>query len=88
MKIQFFKPFDELAGEKEIAFELKKPIRVSALLEMIEKRIPSFARYIRKEVDEVQSFFVILVRGDEILRLKDLVHDGDVVKVLPPISGG
>jgi len=61
---------------------------VKELLAILADRIPSFKSYVRKEGDEVQSFFVILVRGDEVLKLEDLVHEGDVVKVLPPISGG
>lgn len=88
MRVLFFKPFDELAGNKEIDLALKKPIPVKELLAILADRIPSFKSYVRKEGDEVQSFFVILLRGDEILRLPDLVRDGDVVKVLPPISGG
>jgi molybdopterin converting factor small subunit len=88
MKVRFFKPFDELAGNKEIDLPLKKPIPVKELLAILADRIPSFKSYVRKEGDEVQSFFVILIRGDEILRLPDLVSDGDVVKLLPPISGG
>jgi len=88
MKVRFFQPFDELAGKKEIDLDLKQPIPVKELLGILEKRIPSFQPYVRKAGDEVQSFFVILVRGDEVLKLEDLVRDGDVVKVLPPISGG
>jgi molybdopterin converting factor small subunit len=88
MKVRFFQPFDELAGKKEIDLDLQKPIPVKELLGILEKRIPSFQPYVRKSSDEVQSFFVILVRGDEVLKLEDLVRDGDVVKVLPPISGG
>ena len=88
MKVRFFKPFDEIAGHKEIDFALKKPIPVKELLAILADRMPSFKSYVRKEGDEVQSFFVILVRGDEVLHLPDLIQDGDVVKVLPPISGG
>jgi len=88
MKIRFFKPFDELAGNKEVDLALKKPMPVKELLAILADRIPSFKSYVRKEGNEVQSFFVILVRGDEVLKLEDLVHEGDVVKVLPPISGG
>jgi molybdopterin converting factor small subunit len=88
MKVRFFKPFDELAGNKEIGLALKKPMPVKELLAILADRIPSFKSYVRKEGDEVQSFFVILVRGDEVLKLEDLVREGDVVKVLPPISGG
>ena len=88
MKVLFFKPFDEIAGDKEIDLALEKPIPVKELLAILADRMPSFKPYVRKEGDEVQSFFVILVRGDEILHLPDLIQDGDVVKVLPPISGG
>ena len=88
MKVRFFKPFNELSGMEEITLDLPKPIPVKELLGIIEERIPSFKPYVRKEKDEILSFFVVLVRGDEILKLADRVSDQDVVKVLPPISGG
>lgn len=88
MNVRFFKPFDELSGKEEITLELKAPIRVKELLAEIEKRIPSFKPYVRKEGDEVLNMFVVLVRGDEILKLNDLVREKDTVKVFPPISGG
>lgn len=88
MKVRFFKPFDELSGKEEIDLELKGSVQVKELLGEIEKRVPSFKPYLRKERDEVLNFFVVLVRGDEILKLTDWVHEKDTVKVLPPISGG
>ena len=88
MKVRFFKPFDELSGKEEIDLDLKGPVQVKELLGVLEKRVPSFKPYIRKERDEVLNFFVVLVRGDEILKLTDLIHDKDTVKILPPISGG
>ena len=88
MKIQFFKPFDELSGREEIDLDLKGPVKVREVLGMIEKEVPSFRRFLQKEKDEVLNFFVVLVRGDEILKLNDWVQDQDTVKILPPISGG
>jgi len=88
MKVRFFKPFDELAGKEEIDLDLKGPAQVKELLEMLEKRVPSFKTYVRKERDEILNFFVVLVRGSEILKLTDLVQEKDTIKVLPPISGG
>jgi len=88
MKIRFFKPFDEISGRDEMDLDLKGPAPVREVLGAIEKRIPTFRRYLRKEKDEVLNFFVVLVRGDEILKLDDVIQDGDTVKVLPPISGG
>ena len=88
MKVRFFKPFADLSGKEELELDVPKPIPVKELLRVIAERVPSFKPYVRKEGDEVLSFHVILVRGDEILKLRDLVADGDVIKVLPPISGG
>jgi molybdopterin converting factor small subunit len=88
MKVRFFKPFDDLSGRDEIDLALKGSVKVKEVLRMIEKEVPSFQRFLQKEKDEVLNFFVVLVRGDEILKLKDTVQDKDIVKVLPPISGG
>ncbi len=88
MKLCLFKPFDELSGRREIAIDLPKAILVKELLGIIQTRIPALEQYVRAEGNEVSSFFLILVRGDELLRLEDRVEDGDVIKVLPPLSGG
>jgi len=88
MKVRFFKPFDDLSGRDEIDLDLKRSVKVKEVLRMIEKEVPSFQRFLQKEKDEVLNFFVVLVRGDEILKLNDTVQDKDIVKVLPPISGG
>jgi molybdopterin converting factor small subunit len=88
MKVRFFKPFDELSGKDEIDLDLKRPVKVKEVLGMVEREVPSFQRFLRKEKDEVLNFFVVLVRGDEILKLNDTVEDKDIVKILPPISGG
>lgn len=88
MKVRFFKPFDDLSGRDEIDLDLKGSVKVKEVLRMIEKEVPSFQRFLQKEKDEVLNFFVVLVRGGGILKLNDTVQDKDIVKVLPPISGG
>jgi molybdopterin converting factor small subunit len=88
MKIRFFKPFDELSGKEEIDLELKRPLPVKELLGIIAEKVPSFRPYLAKEKDEILNFFVVLIRGDEILKLQDVVQAEDTIKILPPISGG
>jgi len=88
MKVQFFKPFDELSGREEMDLNLKEPRKVKEILGMIEKEVPSFRRFLQKEKDEVLNFFVVLVREGEILKLNDTVQNKDTVKIFPPISGG
>ncbi|MCX5915047.1 MAG: MoaD/ThiS family protein [Deltaproteobacteria bacterium] len=88
MEIRFFKPFDEIAGTGAIRLKILKPTLVRDLLKKVESEVPSFKPYVKREGDEMQNFFAILVKDGEILKLDDMVKDEDVVKVLPPISGG
>ena len=88
MHSRFFKPFSDLAGGEEIRLVLENPISVRELWGRLEREIPPLQRFVKKEGDEVQSFFAVIVRGDEILKLDDTVGNEDVVKILPPISGG
>ena len=88
MKIRFFKPFDELSGKEEMDLELKRPLPVKELLGIIAEKVPAFRPYLAKEKDEILNFFVVLIRGDEILKLRDVVQEEDTIKILPPISGG
>ena len=88
MEVRFFKPFDEIAGTGVINLKILKPTPVRDLLKKVESEVPAFKPYLKKEGDEVQNFFAVLVREGEILKLNDMVKDEDVIKVLPPISGG
>ena len=88
MEIRFGKPFDEISGTDLIRFEIPQPIPVRELLKRVVAAAPSFKPYVKKEGDEVQNFFAVLVREGELLKMDDLVGNEDVVKVFPPISGG
>ncbi|MGB9698691.1 MAG: MoaD/ThiS family protein [Thermodesulfobacteriota bacterium] len=87
-KVQFFKPFDEISGKQEMEIGISSPMAVKDFLRILAEKIPSLRAYLRKEGDEITNFFVILVRGDEILKIKDKVYEKDVIKILPPVSGG
>ena len=80
--------FLELAGAEEIRLKSLNPISVRELWGMLETEVPPLQSFVKREGDEVQNFFAVIVRGDEILKLDDTVGNEDVVKILPPISGG
>ena len=88
MEFRFFKPFDEIAGAGAIRLKILKPTPVRDLLKRVESEVPAFKPYVKREGDEVQNFFAVLVKDGEILKLDDMIKDEDIVKVLPPISGG
>jgi molybdopterin converting factor small subunit len=88
MKIRFYKPFDAVAGREEMEIHLQGPMPLPELLATLKQKIPSFRPYIGQRGDEEIHYHLILVRDGEILRSEDRVYETDVVKVLPPISGG
>ncbi len=88
MRVRFLKPFDGLSGNEEIDVDLRGPIQVKELLGAIAKSVHPFESCLHKERDEVLNFSVVLLRGDEILKLTDWVQENDTITVLPPISGG
>jgi len=88
MEFRFFKPFDEIAGASAIRLKILKPTPVRDLLKRVESEVPAFKPYVKREGDEVQNFFAVLVKDGEILKLDDMIKNEDIVKVLPPISGG
>ena len=88
MKIRFYKPFDMIASRDEMEMHLKGPLPLPELLAALGEKIPSFRPYVTKGGEEEIHYHVILVRDGEILRREDRVYDTDLVKVLPPISGG
>jgi molybdopterin converting factor small subunit len=88
MKILFYKPFDAVAARDEMEIHLQEPMPLPELLTVLGERIPTFRPYVANgEGDEIH-YHVILVRDGEILGREDRVTDRDLVKVLPPISGG
>jgi molybdopterin converting factor small subunit len=88
MKIRFYKPFDAIACRDEMEMHVKEPMLLPELLAALGEKIPSFRPYIGRGEKEEFYYHLILVRDGEILRREDRVHDKDLVKVLPPISGG
>jgi len=88
MELRFSKPFDEIAGTDSFQLEILRPIKVRDLLKRAETEIPALKPYVKKEGDEVQNFFAVLVKDGEILKLDDVIINEDMVRVFPPLSGG
>jgi len=87
MVVKFYGPFEDLA-EKEVSFELKKPVSIQEMLQMIADRYPGFAQYCAKKDDVDLAAHVMIVCNGKPLRLMDRVDDKDAVNVLLPVTGG
>ncbi len=81
VEVRFFAMLRRAAGTASREYELKEPITVGELKEMIAEDIPALA-----EVLGGRSVLVSV--NEEFARDDELVADGDVVGLLPPFSGG
>ncbi|MCS7115939.1 MAG: MoaD/ThiS family protein [Nitrososphaerales archaeon] len=84
--VKYYAPFDKLMGKKEEELEIEgDKIKVSDLIKLIKK---SGKLDIPMESDEALSSQVLIVVDSNIAKLNDYIHDGSIVNILPPISGG
>lgn len=80
---------DELVPAREESLELEcESLTVSQLLVQLAARHSGLEKHIDTRSDEGLRRHVIVVVGDKIAALTDILRDGDTVKLLPPISGG
>ncbi len=88
MKVILFTSSSGGTGIKEIDISVTQPFNVAELLEMLGEKVDFLKPYIQKKGGKISSFRFALIRGEEILKLNDSIHDEDVIKVLPPMVGG
>lgn len=79
VRVRFFSGIVPLVGEKAIDLALPDGATVGVLKERLVDRYPV--------LDGFMSTYVIAV-GEEMQASDHVVRDGDVVDLIPPISGG
>ncbi len=81
IEVRFFAMLKRIAGTNSREYDIREPVTVGELKEMIARDIPALA-----EVLAGRSVLVSV--NEEFARDDELVADGDVVGLLPPFSGG
>jgi len=87
--VRYYPPFDELAGRpcEELMLE-GSAVKVSDFLRFLAGLHPRLRPHVETSSDEASRRRMIVFVGPEAASLSDEIHDGDNVKMLPPIMGG
>lgn len=79
MKVLFFGSLKDVAGQSEESLDLNDASTIEQLFAVYSQRIPELAKYRSSVVASLNQEFAV---WDTIL------HSGDEVAFLPPVSGG
>ncbi len=79
VRVQFFSYFKQLASEEQLCLELPQNASIGDLLECIRTRFPKLAALNRSTLVAV---------GMEYAGPNQMLNEGDVVSLFPPVQGG
>jgi len=92
IKVKFFTSLREITDKKVDKIQLKNPITVEELLNILsDKYGKEFREYIYNKKGKVQDFLSFLVNGKNINVLQGFdtkLKQGDIIAILPPVGGG
>lgn len=79
VKILFFGRLKDVVGQAEESLDLNDASTIEQLFALYAQRIPELAKY---------RSSVVASRNQEFAAWDSLLHSGDEVAFLPPVSGG
>jgi len=90
--VRVFTTLRELIGEKQLKLSFKKRLTLRELMtHLSEKYGKKFHNYVFNGEGEFRSYIQFFINGEQI-KNSDIEHltlkDGDVVAIIPPVSGG
>jgi MoaD family protein len=95
VSVRFFTMLKEITGKKEetLTFQTRKPITVKQILSKLSKEYgKDFNEYVyNADTGDVRGFLQFLINGRSVSLEKNTkaeLHDGDVLAIIPPVSGG
>ncbi len=84
INVKFLMMARDIAGVGEAFFELAER---SSLRDLIAKIIERFPR-ISSSVEEFLGKYIVIINGASPRSINEQLSDGDLVEVMPPVSGG
>ncbi len=79
IKILYFSSIKDKIGKKEEELELKEQIPVSKLIDILKEKYPHISEYFNR---------VMIAVNEDYVEENYLLREGDVIAIIPPVSGG
>lgn len=79
MQIEFFGVLKEVVGSHQVSLDLTPPMPIGDVLDVLTAQYPALESHLPR---------VACAVGDEIKSRQDFVSAGEVLVLLPPVSGG
>jgi len=94
ISIRYFTTLREITGKKEekLVFSENKKITITVVLKTLsDKYGKPFTDYVFNSEEQVKNFLQLLINGVNTINIcgtETIAQDGDVLAILPPVSGG
>jgi len=82
----YFARYRSLVGKSEEELEVPDGITVRELIEILKERHPVLKNEVFAEDDDLAD--VNVSRNGRYVRFDEVLRDGDIVAIFPPVSGG
>lgn len=79
MQVEFFGVLKEVVGAERLALDFEPPVTIAEVLSRLLADYPAMQAHLPR---------VACAVGDEVKSRQDLLHTGEVLVLLPPVSGG
>ena len=84
--VRYFARYRSLVGKGEEELEVPDGITVLELIELLKERHPVLRNEVFAEDDDLAD--VNVSRNGRYVRFDEVLRDGDIVALFPPVSGG
>lgn len=86
VRVRYFARFRSLVGVDEEELEIPEGTTVGELIELIKERHPSLRNEVFAEDDDLAD--VNVSRNGRYVGFDEVLEEGDVIALFPPVSGG